>query len=457
MEADQDVADPARLKLEDAVGLPSLEELEGCRVVVGNLVQAEIRVGLVNQFEGAGQNRQVLEAQEVHLQEPQGLNRPLSKLSHQQTLAAVLEGHDLMERLFGEHHPGRVSRVVPGQPLQLLGHFHQELGIRVVIDEVAQPLGIALGTGQGQVMAGWQGTQQLVDIVAWPVEDPADVTEDLLGPQGAEGNNLADVLVTVLIVDVLEDLPPPVVRDIQVDVRHLGPLGIEEALEEEVVGQGIHLGDRQGVGDQRPSRRTPAGIGRDLLAVGKVHDIPDDQEVVIKAHLMDHLELMVKAGLVILFRKAGGHRPLGQAPFTEGPQEGLGTLLAGGGKVRQDRRLELEFYITLGGQPISFSGRLPQPDCLIGRQLLVGRSQVVTAPFASLVGHVGQLTPSPDGLQHFGGKLVGWIQVFHRPTSHQGEGLAGGQFLQGGPVNRIQIRVNPDQESIGVGQFVQTC
>lgn len=99
-------------------------------------------------------------------------------------------------------------------------------------------------------MAGWQGPQQLVDVVTRPVEDPADVAENLLGAQSAKGDDLTDVLVAILIVNVLEDLPPPVIRDVQVNVRHLRPLGVKEALEEEVVGQGIHLGDRQGIGDQ---------------------------------------------------------------------------------------------------------------------------------------------------------------------------------------------------------------
>lgn len=79
----------------------------------------------------------------------------------------------------------------------------------------------------------------------------------------------------------------------------------------------------------------------------------------------------------------------------------------------------------------------------------------MTAPRAGLVSNVGELAPRPDGLEHLGGKLVGWIQVLHRPTPHQGKGLAGGQLLQGGPVNRIQVGVDPDQKPVGIGQRVQ--
>lgn len=45
-----------------------------------------------------------------------------------------------MEGLFGEYYPGGVGRVVPGQALEFLSHFYQQLSIWVVIDEVAQPL-----------------------------------------------------------------------------------------------------------------------------------------------------------------------------------------------------------------------------------------------------------------------------------------------------------------------------
>ena len=64
-------------------------------------------------------------------------------------------------------------------------------------------------------------------------------------------------------------------------------LGIQEALEDQLVLQGIEIGDAERVGNQRPCGRTAARTHRDVALAGVANEIPDDQEVSGKLHLLN--------------------------------------------------------------------------------------------------------------------------------------------------------------------------
>ncbi len=67
--------------------------------------------------------------------------------------------------------------------------------------------------------------------------------------------------------------------------------GIEEALEEQIVGDGIDGGDAEDVGDDGVGRRATAGAADSTLA-GEAHDIPDAEEEGGQPHLLDDGELV---------------------------------------------------------------------------------------------------------------------------------------------------------------------
>ena len=65
---------------------------------------------------------------------------------------------------------------------------------------------------------------------SWP-EHPADVADRRPGEHRAEGDDLGDVVRAVLAADVGDDLVAPAVLEVDVDVGHRHPVGVEEALE----------------------------------------------------------------------------------------------------------------------------------------------------------------------------------------------------------------------------------
>ena len=101
------------------------------------------------------------------------------------------------------------------------------------------------------------------------------------------------MIVPVLIGDVLDRLLTPVILEIHVDVRHLFPFDVEEALEHQPVVQRVEFGDTQAV--QRERRRSAAPHPEnDVLPPREVRDVPHHQEVVGVLRLRYDIELVLE-------------------------------------------------------------------------------------------------------------------------------------------------------------------
>ena len=99
--------------------------------------------------------------------------------------------------------------------------------------------------------------------------------------------------------------------EVHVDIGHAHPFDVQEALEKQVVGQGVQVGDAQRIGDQGAGRRTAPRPHRDAVVLGPVDEVLDDEEIARKAHLPDDVEFEFEPVPVFLDVDA---RHLGQ-PF----------------------------------------------------------------------------------------------------------------------------------------------
>ena len=124
-------------------------------------------------------------------------------------------------------------------------------------------------------------------------QDAADVPDRGPGQHRAEGDDLGDVVLAVLASDVGDDLVAPAVLEVDVDVRHRHAIGVEEALERQLVEDRVDRRDAERVGHDRAGRAAAAGR-LDALLAGEPDEVRDDQEVAGVAHREDHAELVVE-------------------------------------------------------------------------------------------------------------------------------------------------------------------
>ena len=89
--------------------------------------------------------------------------------------------------------------------------------------------------------------------------------------------------------------PAPALAEVDVDVGQRHALGIQEALEDEVVLERIDVGDPQAVRHQAAGRRAAPGADRDAVLARVADEVPDDQEVPGVVHPLDHRDLVREA------------------------------------------------------------------------------------------------------------------------------------------------------------------
>ena len=114
---------------------------------------------------------------------------------------------------------------------------------------------------------------------------------------------MGDVVGTVEVLDVLDHAVAAFIVEVHVDIRHRDTLGVQEALEEEVVLDGVKVGDTQAVGYHAACGAASTGAYGYAVVLGPVDEVLDYEEVVRESHIGYGLELEVDAvaqGLVVV-------------------------------------------------------------------------------------------------------------------------------------------------------------
>ena len=180
------------------------------------------------------------------------------------------------------------------------------------------------------------GLRDAVDLAVRVAEHAPDVPDGRPGQHRAERDDLGDVVLAVLAADVGDDLVAPAVLEVDVDVRHRHPVGVEEPLERQLVEDRVDRRDAERVGDDAP-RGTAAARRLDPLAPGERDEVGDDQEVGRVAHLDDHAELVVEPLLEL--RRDGPVAAL-EASLAFRAQPGLDGVPLGHREVRDAQLAE---------------------------------------------------------------------------------------------------------------------
>ena len=150
-------------------------------------------------------------------------------------------------------------RTMPSRPLRDVDDL---LGGRVPLD-----LGGELGARLHAVLEARRAALLRVgDQLGEAVADAVVVAEDARGvargrarEHAAEGDDLRDAVGAVLLGHVADHAIAAADGEVDVDVRHRHALGVEEALEQQVVAERVDVRDLEAVGDDQPAAEPRPG------------------------------------------------------------------------------------------------------------------------------------------------------------------------------------------------------
>ena len=356
--ADQ-VLHAARLELEHRGGVAGAQQLEGVRVVERYGLDVQRRFALtlaaaVDALYGPVDQCQRAQAEEVELDQADGLDVVLVEMGDQAAATGLaIQRRVLRQRPRRDDHAAGVLAGVAGDALQR--HGAVENGADLFLFAVTgRQLGLFLeGALQGDVQRAGDQLGDAVDETVAVAQHPAHVADHRTRVHLAEGDDLADPVAAVLPGDVVDHPVALVHAEVDVEVGHGYPLGIQKALEQQVVAQRVEVGDAQRPGYQRAGARAAPRAHRDTAVARPAHEIGHHQEIAGEAHAVDDLEFMQQSLPVILRRRvrrqAVAVQFLLQVALGHRLQVVFCALVLRNGKGRQRVLAEVELKVTAFG------------------------------------------------------------------------------------------------------------
>ena len=416
--------------------IAALEHLVGSLVVERNVLHGDSGCGIESAHVAYRpvEDGERCQAEKVELDQSHVLDVVLVELRHRSVGPGLrVERAEVRELARRDQHAAGVHADVARKSLELLGKREQlahfllgrlalvQLRLDIAgVDDVGMRLARTWRTALERDRTPGLERDQLGNAVAKAVrqvEHATHVAHHGARLQRAEGGDLRYRFRAVFLLHVLDDLVAAVLAEVDVEVGHRHPLGIQEPLEQERVAQRIEIGDAECVRNQRSRARAAPWADRNTVSFCPVDEVGHDQEVAGVTHLNDrlrfeleprevlrapcialgrlwveHREALLQPGdrfvaQVLLDRDSGGDRKVGQvipaerdrqiAPLRNG--HGVGQRTGQIGKALRHRLLRHEVLLrgeTLGpaliGKRVAFGDadpRLVRAELFSGEKL----------------------------------------------------------------------------------------
>ena len=342
LEADADAGHACGLHLEHARRPALRQHLHDLRVVVLHTVHGEIRVLFADLLDRVVNDRDVAKAEEVHFQQAQFLQRGHGILRHDRVVVCG-ERDVIADRQARDDHTCGVGRGVARHSLERTRRVDELLHARVLLVHLLQLRRNLQRLVQRHMQRGRNELCDHIRLGIGEAQRPADVADGAACRHRTEGRDLRHMIVAVFPAHIVHDLATAGVAEVHIDIGHRHALRVQEAFEEEAVFHRVDLGDVQRIGDHRACRAAASGADRDPGALCKVHEIPYDEEIVGKAHFLDHIDLVFHLLAVFGMLVAVA---LGKALLAKLPQIGQRIIARRELEFRQVILAECEFDVA---------------------------------------------------------------------------------------------------------------
>ena len=189
---------------------------------------------------------------------------------------------------------------VTRQSLQLEAGIYKIFNLGIAVVRLPQLLAYLQRLGESHAkLTGYHLGYRIASRIG-QIQRPAHIADDALCLQRTECDDLRHAVLAVLFHHIVYDLLALLIAKVHVDIGHGDSLGIEKALEKQLISDRIYIGDAHAVRYYASCRRATARSHGDIMSLGIVDIVPDYEEVVHIAHLPDDLQLIGKALLKLL-------------------------------------------------------------------------------------------------------------------------------------------------------------
>jgi hypothetical protein len=189
----------------------------------------------------------------------------------------------------------------------------------ILVDEFLKTRFLFERFRQGDVQLVGNELGDTVGVAVRHVQRTSHVANDGSRLNGAEGDDLGHTLLaSVPVRYVLNHLVAVGHAEVHVDIRHRLTFQVQETFKQEVVRQGVDVGDPHGIGGQAAGSGTPPGTHRTSVAFTVLDEVGNDEKVSGETHLLNDVQLDFEAisvlPLTVSHVRVDGTQ-LGKSPF----------------------------------------------------------------------------------------------------------------------------------------------
>ena len=330
------------LHLEHTGGFTRRQHLKDLVIMVGDVIKAEVGRVLLHHLHRVIQHRQVTQTQEVHLQKAQFLQRDHVELADD-GIVIPRQGHVFIDRTLGDDHTGGVGGGMARHTLQSAGSVDELADTLIPLIEVGELAAHLQSIVQRNVEGGRHKFCHHIHLGVGHVEGTAHIADGATGGHSTKGDDLGHAVIAVLLADIVHHLAAACVAEVHINIGHGHALGVQEALKIEVVGHGVYVRNIKTIGHHRACGTASARANGNAAIFSITDKVGDNEEIVGKAHLLDHLDLVGKLGAIFLLLSAIA---IHKALVAELAKIGGGIKAGRQREFRQVVLTESEFQIT---------------------------------------------------------------------------------------------------------------
>ena len=278
-------------KLEHALSQPLREHIEDAAVVGRYLIHRKIRIMALHHLFGVAYDGQRAQPQKIHLQQSQLLDGGHRELRDYR-LVVFEHRHIAVHRFAGDHDAGGVGGGMARHTLELARHLDELVYLRVALARLAQLRRDLERLFQRHLQLHRHQLRHPVHRLIRYCQRPSHVAYRRSRRKRSEGDDLRDMIRAVAPRDIVDDLLPAFVAEVDIEIRHANALRIEEALEQQVVFHRVDAGYADAVGRDAAGAGTASRADGYVLAARKIDEVVDDQIVIDISHLRDDVKLI---------------------------------------------------------------------------------------------------------------------------------------------------------------------
>ncbi len=133
---------------------------------------------------------------------------------------------------------------------------------------------------------------QAIGVGIGHLKDARDVAHGVPGRHPTKSHDVGDAFGAVFLNAVLNDLVAPGVLNVNIDIGHADTVGVQKAFEQQIILERVEFGDLEGVRNNRTGRAAPPRTKDDAFVFAPADKVRDNQEITVKAHLVDNAEFV---------------------------------------------------------------------------------------------------------------------------------------------------------------------